>query len=132
MNNELINTFVRNYGPIITLIVVVTVSLISILRLGIKFDINQFLSMRKRHHLALARNCCPHMRFTVTENDIKIQSLFYSPSGTLNWVCRQCGATVAIAPDNEEMQEMATYFINNPKEYRKRMSRYQRHMKKAL
>lgn len=132
MNNELINTFVGNYGPIITLIVVVTVSLISILRLGIKFDINQFLSMRKKHHLALARNYCPHMRFTVTENNIKVQSLFYSPSGTLNWICRQCGATVAIAPDNEEMQEMATYFINNPKEYRKQMSRYQRHMKKAL
>lgn len=132
MNNELINAFVGNYGPIITLIVVITVSFISILRLGIKFDINQFLSMRKKRHLALARNYCPHMRFTVTNNDIEIQSLFYSPSGTLNWICRQCGATVAIAPDNEEMREIATYFINNPKEYRRRMNRYQRHMKKAL
>lgn len=77
MNSELINAFVGNYGPAVTLIVVVTVSLISILRLGIKLDINQFLSMRKKRHLALARSYCPHMRFTVTNNDIEIQSLFF-------------------------------------------------------
>lgn len=132
MDNDLISAFIESYGPTVGFIAIITVAIIGILRFGIKFDVNEFLSTRKKRHLALARSYCPHMRLTAKSDGVAFQPLFYSPSGTLDWICSQCGARVAIAPDEEEMREMAEYFVNNPKVYKKRMSRYQRHMRKAL
>ncbi|WP_346679122.1 hypothetical protein [Enorma massiliensis] len=130
--SDYINALIGDYGPAITLIVLITISLIGILRLGIKFDINQFLTARKKRHLALARQYCPHIRLIPKNDGIQIQPLFYSPHGTTDWICRQCGIVVNIAPGDEEIQDEAHYFFNHPEEYTKRLKRFQKHMRKAL
>ena len=128
-----INALVGDFGPTITLIVVIAIAVIGILRLGVKFDLNQFLTARKKRHLALARHYCPHIHLAPKgDNNVQIQSLFYTPYGTLDWICSQCGLVVHMAPSDEEIQESARYFLENPEEYTKRVKRFQKHMRKAL
>lgn len=47
MNGELYDAMVGDFGPIITLIAVGTISIIAILKLGIKFDLNEYFVSRK-------------------------------------------------------------------------------------
>ncbi|THG38991.1 hypothetical protein [Adlercreutzia caecimuris] len=132
MNGELYDAMVGDFGPIITLIAVGTISIIAILKLGIKFDLNEYFVSRKNRHRSLARLNCPHIRIAPEQNGISYQSLFVSPSGTLDWVCTQCG-TVTHAPLSEsEVEEMAKFYLANPKKYSKKMRKFEKHAKKSF
>lgn len=132
MSDSLIRTLISNYGLVIALAVLFAIILIRALAIDIKFDLNQFISERKKHHLVLAQSYCPHIRIEVKDTGIEYQTLFYSPLGTPYWICQQCNVQVPIAPDENETRDAAVYFVNNPKRYKRQMRLYQKHMRKAI
>lgn len=101
MSKELYDPMIYDFGPLITLIVVITISVIAVLKLGIKFDLNELFYTKKSRHLSLARLNCPHTRLAPEKGGMSYRSLFVCPPGTLNWVCTQCG-TVTHMPLSEE------------------------------
>lgn len=123
---------VGDFGPIITLIVVIALALIAVLRLGVKFDINEYQKSRKKRHLSLARLYCPHIRLEKHKQGVSCQSLFVSPSGTMDWVCTQCGVVTHVAPSDEEIEKLAEYYFSNYEEYTKKMKKFEKHAKKSL
>ena len=132
MSKELYGSMIGDFGPLITLIAVITISVIAILKLGIKFDLNKFLDSRKNRHLSLARLNCPHIRLAPEKDGVSYQSLFVSPSGTLDWVCTQCGTVTHMPLSKEEIEEQVKYYLNNPKKYKKRMHKFEKHAKKSF
>lgn len=132
MNDALLQTMVGDLGPVITIIVVVTVSLIAVLRFGVRFDLNEYLKSRKKRQAALAQLDCPHMRFSTVGDELACESLFYSPRGTLDWVCSQCGIVVPNPPSEEERREIAEYYVQNPKEYKRIVRKFEKHAKRSL
>lgn len=132
MSKELYDSMIGNFGPLITLIVVITISVIAILKLGIKFDLNKFLDSRKSRHLSLARLNCPHIRLAPEKDGVSYQSLFVSPSGTLDWVCTQCGTVTHMPLSEEEIEEQVKYYLNNPKKYKEKMHKFEKHAKKSF
>lgn len=132
MGGELYDAMVGDFGPTITLIVVITISIIAILKLGIKFDLNKYFDSRKSRHRSLARLNCPHIRITPEQDGISYQSLFVSPPGTLDWVCTQCGTVTHTSFSDGEVEEMAKYYLENPKKYNKKMRKFEKHAKKSF
>jgi len=131
MEPTLYGTIVGDFGPIITLIVVITVAVIAVFRFGIRFDVNQYLEARKDRSLRLARLNCTHLDLEACEDGIKVQSLFYSPPGTLDWMCNRCGVVTHVPPDDEQIRKAAEYYINNPDEYKKSMNRFAKYAKRS-
>ena len=127
MDKSLYASMVGDFGPVITLVVVIVVALIAVLRLGVRFDVNMFLEGRKQRHLLLARSCCTHMSLEPCEGGVEVRSLWYSPSGTLDWVCSRCGMVTHVPPDNEQTARQAEHYASNPDEYAKRMKEFAKH-----
>ena len=132
MNEDLYNALIGDFGPVITLVVVVTVSIIAILKFGIKLDLNKYLDSRKKRHLSLARLNCPHIRLAPEKEGVSYQSLFISPSGTLDWVCTQCGTVTHVPLSEEETEELVKFYLDNPKKYKKKMHEFEKHAKKSF
>lgn len=132
LSQELYDALIGDFGPIITLIIVITISLIAILKLGIKFDLNKYADSRKKKHRSLAQLYCPHIRLASEKEGISYQSLFVSPSGTLDWICTQCGTVTHVPYSEKETQELAEYYLENPKKYEKKMKRFEHHAKKSF
>ena len=55
------------------------------------FDLNKWQETRHEKNLIKLKNLCPHMILTKVDNQWGFQSLWVSPSGTLDWHCEQCG-----------------------------------------
>ena len=127
LNKELYDALIGDFGPIITLIIVITISLIAILKLGIKFA-----DSRKKKHRSLAQLYCPHIRLASEKEGISYQSLFVSPSGTLDWICTQCGTVTHVPYSEKKTQELAEYYLENSKKYKKRMKKFEHHAKKSF
>ena len=133
MDIDLYRAVFGDFGPLVALIVAITVSILAILKFGVNFNLNGFLSSRKERHLLLARMYCPHMRFnTYCDEKIEVGSLFYSPSGTLDWVCRQCGTVIPTPPGDDEWENRARYYIAHPEVYKKRMKKFAKHARKSF
>lgn len=133
MNAEVYSAIFGDFGPLVALIIVITFSILAIMKFGVNFNLNDFLASRKERHRSLARMSCPHMIIIPhNDNEFEIRSLLYSPHGTLNWVCRQCGAVIPIPPSDDEFADKAKYFIAHPDVYEKRMKKYMKHAKKSL
>ena len=67
---------------------------------------NQFLENRRKIKLSQLKNICPHGRIIdITGNQVKFESLFSSPVGTLKWVCSQCGCIVDHEDDVNRINE---------------------------
>ena len=131
MDGTLYRAVVGDFGPIITLILVIAVAIIAVFRLGVRFDLNQYLETRKERSLRLARLYCTHMSLESCEEGVQVQSLWYSPSGTLDWVCSRCGTVTHVPPDEENTKKVAEYYIANPDEYGKSMKRFFKYAKRS-
>ncbi len=133
MDEELYDAILGDYGPVVTLILILTVSIIAILKLGVNFNLNDYIASRKRRHLSLARMYCPHMELIPREdNQIEIHSFLFSPTGTLDWVCSRCGAVMHICPSDAETQEQAQYYMAHPDAYNKQMRKFRKHARRSL
>lgn len=132
MDGSLYSVLIGDFGPIITLIIVVAFSITAILRFGVQFDLNKYLESRKKKHEALAQVECPHLRFESTDEGVVAESLFYTPFGTTNWICRQCGIVIPISPDEANLKKTAEYYLQHQNEYNQKIKRFERHAKKAM
>lgn len=131
MDGTLYEAMVGDFGPMITLVVVIALAFITILRFGVRFDVNKFLESRKQRHVRLARLCCPHMSLIPAEKGFEVKSFWYSPVGTLDWVCSQCGAATHIPPEEEQVKRAAEHYASNPKEYMKKVKRFEKHARRS-
>ena len=94
-----------NFSEIIILIIVLVISVIAI-RISFKFDLNRYLENRRKIKIDQLKNICPHGRIIdITGNQIKFESLFSSPAGTLKWICSQCGCIVDHEDDVNRINE---------------------------
>lgn len=132
MEINIFDMLADSFGPVIAILVVLALSIIAIFRLGLKFDLNSYLGSRKKRHLGLARLECPHMALCKTENGISFRSLFVSPPGTLSYQCQQCGLITNRPPSDGEFRQIAESMANDLHTYKKRMHRFEKHMKKSL
>ena|SRR3989338_1048497 len=110
-----------NFFQIIILIIVVILSIIAI-RISFKFDLNKYLENRRKIKLDQLKNICPHGRIIyITGNQVKSESFFSSPVGTLKWVCSQCGCVVDHEDDvnriNERYKENLSLILEKQKRF---------------
>lgn len=132
MNESMINFLESNLGTGITLLIVVTICVTLVLRFGLKFDVNEYLASRKKKHRALAQTYCNHFNMGFEGDDMFVEGLFVSPSGTLDWICERCGAVRHHPYSQADLEKMGNYYLNHPKEYKKALRKYQKHAKKSL
>lgn len=133
MSVEVYSAIIRDFGSPLALIIIIMIAIFAIVKLGVNFNLNDFLASRKERHRSLARAACPHVKIFINSNDeVEVQSLLCSPSGTLNWVCTQCGAVMPSTPSDDEFKRVAEYFAAHPDAYMKRMKKYTKHAKKSL
>ena len=132
MEINIFDMLTDSFGPVIAAFAVFVFSIIAIIRFGFKFDLNSYLGSRKKRHLGLARLECPHMALCKTENGISFRSLFVSPPGTLSYQCQQCGLITNRPPSDGEFRQIAESMANDLHTYKKRMHRFEKHMKKSL
>lgn len=133
MSDSVSKLLIEKYGVVFFLVVILALAIIAILHFGVKFDINEFIESRKKRHRKLAQNYCPHMVIIPRhDNSFQVNSLFYTPFGTPNWIYSRCGAVLPYEPAQEEVEAKATYYLNHPKTYKKAMRKYDRHAKKSL
>lgn len=126
-----ISFLMENLGVAITVFVVILLGIIAIMRFGLQFDLNKYLESRKKKHASLAQRECPHMSINIEGDDVVVTSHFATTYGTTNWFCEKCGLVVAFPPEQDDVKKQATYFIEHPKVYAKRMREFQKHAKKA-
>ena len=101
-----------NYSQIIILIIILLVSAIAI-RISFKFDLNKYLENRRKIKSDQLKNICPHGRIIdIIGNQVKFESFFTSPVGTLKWICSQCGCIVDHEDDVNRINER---YLKNPK-----------------
>lgn len=130
MSDSVSKLLIEKYGVMVFLVVILVLAIIAILHFGIKFDINMYIASRKERHRKLAQSYCPHLDFIpCDDNSVQVRPLFYSPPGTLNWFCSQCGAVLPYEPNQEELEAKATYYLNHLKAYKKAMKGFDKHAK---
>ena len=116
-----------NIYEIILLVLVVVVSIIAI-RISFKFDLNKYLENRRKIKLDQLKNICPHGRIIdINGNQIRFESLFSSPVGTLKWVCSQCGCIVDHEDDVNRINER---YSKNPSIILEKQKRFFKEAKK--
>ena len=102
-------------GSLLALFVLAILSAIT-MKFAIKFDLNNFLERRDKKLKSRIQQQCPHLLLKSEEKGIRFESFFYSPPGTISWICKRCNF-VTYNISNEEIRNRAEYYINNQKEY---------------
>ena len=121
--NEIVNAFINTkmseitIGGLLFLFGLAIVGTITI-RLAIKFDLNKFLERRDKKLTSQIQQCCPHLLLNSEEGGFRFESFFYSPPGTITWICKRCNFITYHISD-EEIKKTAAYYIKNPKKYLK-------------
>ena len=96
-------------------------------KIGVSFDLNQFLRDRKEHRLNRLRALCPHAEGRVFDNKLHIRSLMMSPDGTEKYVCAKCGfVTLGTYLSDANMER----FTKDPKLLLDQEKRYGKYAKK--
>ncbi len=129
MDGNIFQIISDNFGIIVAIIALIICSILAF-KFAITFDVNKFLESRKKRHLAIARNLCPHMKPKITKKEAGFELLLFKPFGTFNSHCTRCGAVFEYI-DMDDFKKQVDYYISNPKAYRKRIKQYNKHMKKA-
>jgi hypothetical protein len=96
-------------------------------RISLTFDINQFLENRRQIKLNQLKNACPHLKIDVDGENIRVESFFSSPPGTITWGCSQCGLIVNSKQDIKRLQKP---FLQNPNLYIEQMEKFNKLAKK--
>ena len=79
------------FWQIIVLIIVAIMGGI-VLKVTLSFDVNRWLESRRAHQKENLQTICPHSYLRKTPGgDLRIDSHFNSPVGTVYWMCNQCG-----------------------------------------
>jgi hypothetical protein len=116
------------FWQIIGLIFAFTASIVAI-KITFNFDLNKFLDRKDKRLHGKVQNICPHVEIKRGEGDhFSIQSLFESPSGTLQWQCGRCGL---IRNNNNNYEKEYEYWSKHPDEYLNRMKKFQKLLKKG-
>ncbi len=117
-----------DFNQLIILILVLVFSAIAV-KLTITFDLNKFLTDRKKSKLNKLRNACTHHNVVKEGDEYGLQSLFVSPPGTLQWQCQQCGAVRYFA--DGERERMTKYYLDNFEEFTEAQKKFQKLLKKS-
>ena len=68
-------------------------------KVKVSFDVNEWLRDRRQNQMNQLKNVCPHCTINKFEDGrIEVESLMFSPSGTVSYMCGRCGLTT---PDRE-------------------------------
>ena len=128
---EAINILFDNFNKVVSLIILLTLAIIAIFKINIKFDLNDYLKSRKSMHAKKAQHYCAHMEFQNRKDGAMCISWFESPSGTTAWICTKCQCVVSHI-DEEEKQKNSEYWLKNPKTYKRNLRKYNYHAKKSI
>ncbi len=82
-----------------------------VVRIGFKFDINEWLKERRTVQQAKLKNMCPHASLGKTDGELFITSHLGSPPGTTQWHCQQCDSVFF----NDVLADNIKYWQENPK-----------------
>ena len=96
-------------------IVVAIVGIVAV-KIAITFNLNKWQESRKEIQKIKLQNICPHVSVKKRGDQIIIEDLVVSPSGTLTWHCQQCGRIFHTRMSKDEVE----YWGNNPVELMKR------------
>jgi hypothetical protein len=98
------------------------------IRFSFKFDLNKFLENRRKIKLDRLKNICPHIRIIdITGNQIGVESLFSSPTGTSRWICSQCGCVV---DHKDDVERISDRYSKDPSIILNRQKRFNKEAKK--
>ena len=113
-----------NFYQILAIIIISAIAV----RISFKFDLNRFLENRRKIKLDQLKNICPHGRIIdITGNQVKFESLFSSPVGTLKWVCSQCGC---IVDHEDDVNRINDRYKKNPSLVLEKQERFIKEAKK--
>ena len=89
--------------------IVIAVLGILAVKIVLKFDVNKWHERRDRKTSMRLQNTCPHMSVEYIDetNKFRVRSFFVTPSGTLAWICSQCGLSL---PSELMIPEVPTDF----------------------
>jgi hypothetical protein len=97
-----------NFYETLALIIISAIAI----RFTFKFDLNRYLENRRKIKVDQLKNICPHGRIIdITGNQIKFESFFSSPVGTLKWVCSRCGC---IVDHEDDVNRLSEGYKHNP------------------
>lgn len=117
-----------SFWQLIVAIITLVFSFIAV-RISLNFDINKYLERRDNKNMQKLKNACTHLEMIPLEdNQFQVQSLFESPSGTLQWQCQRCGL---VRNHNNDYESKAEYFAKHPDEYLKQNNKFSKLLKKC-
>ena len=96
-------------------------------KVGLTFDINRWIELRRERLRNKLQVVCPHTTFIKEGDRYGFESCFLSPSGTLMYQCRMCGL---VTPDIRGWEHMAAKYLEDQQQYFKKRKAYERCVKK--
>ncbi len=105
-------------GHLVLLFVFVIISTF-VVRIAIKFDLNEYLKRKDEKLKRKIQITCPHIIIKKSENgNFVIEDGFQSPIGTITWICRRC-SFIKYTHNESDFIEIKNYYEKNIKEYLK-------------
>lgn len=92
-----------------------------------KFDLNKWQERRDQKLRDRIRRTCPHTWIFLDGDDIRIQSMFISPPGTLEWGCTRCGM---VTFDNGLAHDLVELYRRDPRSLLKAIDKVDKLAKK--
>lgn len=129
--NGILNTGL-DFWQFLAVILCLALSVIAI-KITFNFDINKYLERRDEKHVQKLKNACTHIVMVGERQEngrplYGFQSLFESPSGTLQWQCQRCGL---IRNHDNDYDARAEYYAKNPEKYIEQTKKFQKILKKS-
>ena len=114
----------------IALIIVAAALSIMAVKITFSFNLNQWSDQKRERGLEKLRNLCPHAEISLQKDGaVRVDSLFHTTFGTVQFSCTRCGRTVM--NQNVAERQMAVWLDpSNFKLYQKRWNQFERHAKK--
>ena len=126
--NGVLNTGLEFWQLIVAMIIAV-IGIVTI-RVSFKFDINTYQDSRRKLLNQKLKNACTHVQITVTGDDeVRGQSCYISPPGTIQWQCQRCGNI--IHPQGDEIGRSVQYYLDNIDQYNAETKRFKKLLKKS-
>lgn len=120
-----------SFVQILVLILAATIGVIAV-RVTFSLDLNKYFEDKRKRYIPKLQNACTHLEFIFDDKMSRVgyQSLFVSPSGTLQWQCQRCGL-IRLHQNTDEVERQAHYYINNPDKFQKQTKKFHKLLKKA-